>query len=146
MAFMNQEKKKELAPGIKAVLKKYGMKGSISVRHHSTLIVKIKSGKLDIIENSIENTDVDNNPFYSPEDMQQIVERKRKEGFIGVNYFHIDTHYSGEVAEFLKELKSAMMKGNHDNSDIMTDYHDVGWYIEIEVGSYNKPYQLLEVA
>ena len=34
MAYVSQEKKKQLAPAIKAVLKKYGMKGSIAVRHN----------------------------------------------------------------------------------------------------------------
>ena len=43
MAYMNQNLKAELAPGIKAVLKKYGMKGSIAVRHNMTLVVNIKS-------------------------------------------------------------------------------------------------------
>ena len=46
MAYMSQEKKAELAPGIKAVLKKYNMKASISVRHHTGLVVTIKSGPL----------------------------------------------------------------------------------------------------
>ena len=57
MAYMSQERKKELAPAIKSVLKKYNMKGSISVRHYSTLVVTIKSGALDIIGNLIENND-----------------------------------------------------------------------------------------
>ena len=49
MAYVSQEKKKELAPGIKAVLKKYGMKGTLAVRHHSSLVCNIKRGKLDIL-------------------------------------------------------------------------------------------------
>ena len=32
MAYISQQDKKELAPGIKRVLKKYGMKGSIAVK------------------------------------------------------------------------------------------------------------------
>ena len=51
MANMNQKLKAELAPGIKAVLKKYGMKGSIAVRNHMVLVVNIKSGKLDVMDN-----------------------------------------------------------------------------------------------
>jgi hypothetical protein len=31
---------------------------------------------------------------------------------------------------------------NHDNSDIMTDYFDVGWYVNIYVGKWNKPYNV----
>jgi len=36
MAWMNQERKAALAPAIKAALKKYGLKGSLSVNNHST--------------------------------------------------------------------------------------------------------------
>jgi hypothetical protein len=32
---------------------------------------------------------------------------------------------------------------NHDNSDIMTDYFDVGWYLNINVGGWNKPYTVV---
>ena len=49
MAYMSQEKKKELSVGIKEVLKKYGVKGSIAVRHHSSLVVNIASGGLDFM-------------------------------------------------------------------------------------------------
>jgi hypothetical protein len=30
--------------------------------------------------------------------------------------------------------------GNHDNSDSQTDYFDVGWYVDVKVGKWNKPY------
>jgi hypothetical protein len=35
-----------------------------------------------------------------------------------------------------------MVVGNHDRSDSMTDYFDVGWYISINVGKWNKPYEM----
>ena len=47
MAYVSQELKKELAVGIKKVLKKYKVKGSIAVRHHSTLVVNLKSGAVN---------------------------------------------------------------------------------------------------
>ena len=50
MAYMSQEMKKKMAPGIKAVLKKYGVKGSISVRHYSTIVVTLTEGSLDLKE------------------------------------------------------------------------------------------------
>ena len=49
MAYMNQEQKKQRAPQIKKVLKKYGLKGTIGVRNYSTLYVTIKEGALDFI-------------------------------------------------------------------------------------------------
>jgi hypothetical protein len=36
-----------------------------------------------------------------------------------------------------------MNDGNHDNSDIQSDYFDVGWYISINVGRWDKPYELV---
>lgn len=110
MAYMNQSKKKLLSFGVKAVLKRYGMKGTLSVRNHSTLVCQIKSGKLNF-----------------PEDTN-------------VNTYHIDRFHSDVNREFLRELKAVMMVGNHDNSDIQTDYFDVGWYIDIKIGTYDKPY------
>ena len=47
MAYVSQSLKKQLAPAIKAVLKKYKMKGSIAVDNHSTLVVNLKSGAID---------------------------------------------------------------------------------------------------
>lgn len=108
---MSQELKKSLTPQIQAVLKKYGMKGSLSVSNHSTLVCTILSGKLDFAE---------------------------KDNYINTHW--IQESWQGEKREFLTELRDAMMTGNHDNSDLQSDYFDVGWYIDIFVGTWNKKY------
>lgn len=131
MAFVSQERKAELAPRIKQVLKKYGLTGSISVRNYSTLVVTISKGPIDFIGNS--------NEVYKE---QNGVEYPYDEQYIQVNEFHIERTYSGIAREALLELKEAMTVGNWNNSDIYTDYFDVGWYIDINVGKWNKPYQL----
>ena len=51
MAYVSQEDKKKLAVGIKKVLKKYNVKGTIGVHHHSTIVVRLRSGDLDILGN-----------------------------------------------------------------------------------------------
>ena len=127
MAYMNQEKKKELESGIKAVLKKYKMKGSLRIRHHMTLVCTLSAGELDIIGNANRVREINNNQ-YGP----------ITSGRLDVNHHWIDSNYTGEVLSFLRELKDAMMKGNHNNSDIQTDYFDVGWYIDINVGGKNE--------
>ena len=55
MAYISQQDKRDLLPGIKKVLKTYNMKGTVSIRHHSTLIVTLTEGELDLIrvENDI---------------------------------------------------------------------------------------------
>lgn len=115
MAHMNKEKKAELAPGIKAALKKYGIKGSIAVNDFSTLVVNISAGQIDF--------------GYE---------------YLQVNQYNIEKRFNGEAASFLTELRDAMMNGNHDNSDSMTDYFDLGWFTKINIGRFDKPYQLTE--
>jgi len=139
MAYMNQEKKAKIAPVIKAILKKYGIKGSLSVRNHSTLVLNIKSGTIDFIENYIQ-TDKDK-PYakYMTEDQ---IEYIRKNQSLDVNPYWYQDHFTGKAKNFLKEIFTAMNDGNHDNSDIQTDYFDVGWYVDVNIGRWNKPYVL----
>ena len=47
MAYMNQQKKAIIASKLKPVLKKYGVKGSLKVSNHSTIVLNVKSGKID---------------------------------------------------------------------------------------------------
>ena len=54
MAYVSQELKAKLAPAIKSICKKYGVKASIAVSNHSTLVLNIKQGRIDFIENFIE--------------------------------------------------------------------------------------------
>lgn len=125
MAYMSQEKKAKIAPVIKSVLKKYKVKGSLAVRNHSTLVLNLKSGSIDFI------SDYGNTPEA----------RADAEKFgIQVNPYWYKDHFTGEAKDFLGEVLKAMNAGNHNNSDAMTDYFDVGWYVDVNVGQWNKPY------
>ena len=139
MAYFNQERKQAKAPAIKAILKKYGVKGSLAVRHHSTFVLNIKSGSIDFIENYIK-TDSDKN--YGNKLDQNQIDYIRKNKAIDVNPYWFQEHYSGKAKQFLTEVFAAMNVGNHNNSDIQTDYFDVGWYVDVNIGSWNKPYTL----
>ena len=111
MAYMNQEKKKRLAPQIKEILKKHNMKGTLSVDNYSTLNLNLKSGSIDF-------------------------------GTDNINEYHYENHFAENprALAFLSEVIPAMNNGNHDNSDMMTDYFDVGWYISVRLGKWDKPY------
>lgn len=115
MAYMNQERKAALAPAIKAICKKHGIKATLAVHNYSTLVLNIKSGKIDF-------------------------GGKREQ----VNPYWYKDHYADQPAAlaFLSEVIPAMNVGNHDRSDIQTDYFDVGWYIDVNIGNWNKPYEL----
>jgi|TARA_B110000908_G_C10210097_1_gene429747 hypothetical protein len=117
MAYISQEEKKSLAPKIKKVLAKYGMRGSISIRHHSSLVVTLQSGLIDFED-------------YSHGD-----------GYIQVNTYHIETQYKGTAKAFLTELLAAMKGPDYfNNDDAMTDYFSRSHYTDINVGKWNKPY------
>ncbi len=127
MAHITQEDKKRLAPQIKAVLKKYKIKATISVQHYMKLNVNIKSGVLDFFADST------------------IYESDR--GHMSINEYYIDEHHTGDIRDFLLELKDAMNgvgtdEENYNNDDIQSDYFDRGWYISINIGKYDKPYIL----
>jgi hypothetical protein len=125
MAWMNQERKKLLVEGTKKVLNKYKIKATFKVRNHSTIVVNIKSGTLDFIKNYNETV--------------------KEGGRVATNYLRVNPywyhyHFSGECKDFMSMLFDALNTGNHDNSDIQTDYFDVGWYVEVNIGNFQKPY------
>lgn len=115
MAYVSQADKKSLAPAIKAVLNKYNMKGSISIRNHSTLCVTIKSGAIDF--------DI-------------------RDAYEDVNVYWIDQHYAGVQRAFLNELLDAMKGPSYFcEDDAQTDYFSRSHYTDITIGSaWNKPY------
>jgi hypothetical protein len=144
MAYVSQEDKKSLAPAIKAVLKKYGMKGSIAVRHHSTLVVNIKSGDLDVLgawKKAALEKDIHKYDLYCPADVNNL-NRRLAATCLDVNTHWIDTNYADErVVAFLNELKAAMEGPDFfDESDAMTDYFHRSHYIDINIGQWDKPY------
>ena len=123
MAYMNQEKKAKIAPAVKAILKKYNVKASLAVRNHMTLVLNVKQGPVDFI-----------NDFGNSEDAAKFG--------IQVNPYHYKSHFTGKSVKFLEEVITAMNVGNHDRSDIQSDYFDVGWYVDVNIGKWNKPYAL----
>ena len=136
MAHMNQERKAALAPAIKAVCKEYGVKASLSVRHHITLVLSVKSSPIDFIGN-YNKVEAKRN-ICKPEHMREHAEHS----YLSINPYWYHEHFNGEAREFLRKVLAAMNVGNHDNSDIQTDYFDVGWHVDINIGSWNKPYVL----
>jgi hypothetical protein len=61
---------------------------------------------------------------------------------IDVNPYHYEKQFSGDARKFMEELFTALNMGNWDKSDIQTDYFNVGWYVDVNVGNHKKPYKL----
>lgn len=112
MAYMSQEHKKEIAVVVKPILKKYGIKATLSVRNHSTICLNISKGRIPF-----EGTNV--NPYH--------IESQWKK--------------QPEASAFLVEVKAALHGPRYfDKSDIMTDYFHTSHYVEINIGKWNKAY------
>ena len=125
MAYMNQERKAQRAPVIKAICQRYGVKATLSVRNHMTLVLTIKQGKIDFLGN------------------YNRVTGRTAERSIDVNPYWYHDHFDGEAKEFLKEVIAAMYGSDYyDRSDAMTDYFDTSHYIDVNIGRWNQPYAL----
>jgi hypothetical protein len=112
MAYFSQEQKKAMMPQMKALLKQYGLKGSVSVRNRSSVVLTLRSGDIDF---GVDHCDV--------------------------NVYWIDQHWSGVAQEFLKKA-AAILRGPDyfDHSDSQTDYFHTSHYYDIQVGKWDKPY------
>ena len=140
MAYVSQEMKAKLAPTIRAICKKYGIKASIAVRHHSTLVLNIRQGSIDFIENYIA-TDAAKN--YSNKMSEDQVAYIRKNRSLDVNTYWVKDHYSGKAKEFLVAMIAAMEGPDFFNKDdAQTDYFHRSHYIDINIGQWDKPYAL----
>lgn len=130
MAYIGQEKKKEIAANLKQVLQGTGIKYRLGIRHHSTLYITLTEGPIDFIQNYIETCQpkYTNAPWNKPTN------------YLDVNVYWFHDHFTGQALEVLTKIKEVLNQGNHDNSNPQIDYFDVGWYVDIEIGKYDRPY------
>ena len=141
MAYMNQEKKAAIVAAVKPILKKYGIKGTFAVRNHSTICLNVKEGQIDFIENYIQ-TDIDK--VVANKMSADQVEYIRKNKTLDVNPYWFQEHFSGKAKAFLTEVFTCMKAaGWYDRSDAMTDYFDTAYYVDVNIGSWKKPYQVV---
>ena len=62
-----------------------------------------------------------------------------------VNPYHVGTlfedHQVGFLEAVIKVIKYGTDRQWYDNSDPMTDYFDTAFYLDVELGRWQKPYQ-----
>lgn len=121
MAYLTKEMKNELVAEVKKVMPKT-WKATYALRDMSTLIVTIRKAPLDLQEVF---ANADSNDYR-------------------VNEYHVDDNCQDkEVAEVLKKIIKAMNGQNHDNSDRMRDYFDIGYYTELRFGDWKKDFETI---
>lgn len=124
MAYVNQDKKAKIAAALKKVVPA-GWKYSLAVRHHSTIVMTISAAPFDLIK-AFKASD-----YFNPETATSIE----------VNPYHYRSHIADEcVADVIEAIMDALNTDNHDRSDLQTDYFDVGHYVDLHIGRWNKPF------
>ena len=134
MAYMNQELKAKIAQALKPILAKYKVKGSLSVRNHSSIVLTLKSGAIDFIGNS---NQVCSNDSY------QVARgfKPNGTGYDQVNPYWFQDHYDGKAKAFLTEAFKALKSADwYDESDSMSDYFNIAYYVDVNIGKWNAPY------
>lgn len=130
MAYMSQERKAEIAVELKKVMP-HGWKYSLGVHHHSTIRLTIRQAPVDLVAEWNRQSSTEFRPEHIP--------FSPATGHIQVNEFYLERQFDKHLKLF-KAIKETMNVGNHDRSDSMTDYFDVGWYVSINIGEWDKPF------
>lgn len=133
MAYMNQERKAAIAAELKRVIPK-GWKYSIAVRNHSTICLTIAAAPIDLL-GAMKAASAERAQRQDSEDYLA------NASYANVNPYH--WRDGGLDPEVFGPIFEALNRGNHDRSDSMTDYFDVGWYVDVSVGRWNKPFQFI---
>ena len=122
MAYIGQEKKKEVHAELKKVIPA-SWKWSLSIRHHMSLVLTISSAPFAIL------------PYV---DEKGITHERTELSPYAQNLKN--TTSDPKLKVVLEKIQAALYDGNWDKSDIQTDYFNVGWYVDVKIGRWDKPF------
>lgn len=143
MAYVSADLVKSVRAKIKPVLAKHGLKGTISGTGKGTLSLNISSGKVDFIGSHYRHAMEKGMSLYGRYLTREEIQKEWDDcKYLGINPYWYHEHFQQKEVEILRELMTILQEGNWDKSDIMSDYFNVGWYVDINIGKWNKPYEL----
>ena len=120
MAYITTEKVKEMRDKLKELFPaKKGWKLSITREHYSGVNCSILTA-----------------PFELRLDTTRTNE--------SVNHYYVKEHYNDNPAskEALLSILQVLNTNNYNNSDAQSDYFDVGHYVSLSIGKWDKPFQV----
>lgn len=139
MAYVTEQIITKARIALKALNKEYGVKATLSGKGGSTLYLTIAEGAIDFIGNFCENTKANRRQH----DTQQVIDWVQREGNVSVNQYYLDSSFSDKAFEYLAKAKEILYAEHWDHSDIQTDYFNCSYYVNIDIGRWNKPYKLV---
>jgi hypothetical protein len=143
---------KEIARRIREELKDEfpRLKFSVVMEHHNSIIIALMKSDIKIIQKF---EDIPKDAFYSYEIDQRYTEddirlsqnkkyHQLNEHTLRDDYNPLKWNNGVFLTEtghkILKRVEEIANRYNYDNSDIMTDYFDVNFYLHIHLGKWNK--------
>lgn len=128
-----------------------GFKFSVVVNYYNALTVALMEAPIKIIlpfeeineraiyqctnilNNNIEDIKNNQSKFYHQLNEYQLKEEYDEENWCNGVYLTEEGH------NILKRVVEICNKHNWDNSDVMTDYFDVNYYLHLHLGKWDKP-------
>ena len=134
MAYMSQEKKAKINKELKKIVPS-SWKWSLGVNHYSTIVFTVFSAPVDLLAD------------YEAHDRERYERNGYKEPYSTLthaspNPYYLENQFSGDNLSIMSRIKDALNVGNLDLSDIQTDYFDVGWYVDINLGRWDRPFKV----
>jgi hypothetical protein len=134
MAYMNQDKKKVIKAALDKALKGTGVKFSLRVRNHMAISLNIKSAPVDFIANFNDTVAKQPGGFRNGSPAEK---------YLQVNQYWYKEHFSGKALELLQKAIPCLYAADYyDNSDAMTDYFDTAYYVDVNIGNWDKPFEV----
>jgi hypothetical protein len=128
---MNQAKKKIIKANLDKVLKPLGIKYSLRVDNHMAIQCTIRSGSVDFIGNM--------KSMLKGDQFKLTTDR----GYIQVNPYWYNEHFTGDAREIINKVIDGLMSADYyDRSDAQVDYFDTAYYMHLNIGDWDKPYEL----
>lgn len=139
MAYVTEQIITKARLALKALNKEYGVKATLSGKGDSTLYLTIAEGSIDFIGNFCESTEANRRQH----DTKQVIDWVQKHQHVSVNQYYLDSSFSGIALEYLDKAKAIMHADHYDHSDIQSDYFNCAYYLNINIGRWNKGYKLV---
>lgn len=142
MAYVNQEKKAKIAAALKEAVPA-GWKYSLAVRHHSTLVMTLSESPVDFLGKQNRRG---SGGVRTAEERAHSADEAIRNGHLNVYLPRLKEVFDGldpATMEAMEKIQKALNIDNHDRGDPMSDYSDVGHYVEFRIGRWDKPYRLV---
>lgn len=133
MAHMTQEKKARIAAELKKIMPK-DWKWTLGVHHHSTIVLNIMKAPVDLIAMANRKN-------------VELAQRRGEAPYVIKGHYQANPYYpqngfEGETLELMQKVYKVLFGADYYNhSDSMTDYHHEAYYVNVNIGKYNKDFE-----